>query len=97
VARLQAGNFFGEMSLLTGDPRSATVTAVTDCDVIELTADGFRNVVMADPNVAELICAAVEHRRIELEVRRASTALQPSSSEVPRVSLIHRMRQFLRL
>ena len=31
VARLGAGTYLGEMSMLTGDPRSATVSAVTDC------------------------------------------------------------------
>ena len=48
LARLREGAFFGEMSLLTGDPRSATVTAVTDCELIEIGADAFRSVVLAD-------------------------------------------------
>ncbi len=45
VARHREGGFFGEMSLLTGDARSATVTAVTDCELIEIGADAFRRVV----------------------------------------------------
>lgn len=97
VARLGAGDFFGEMSLLTGDPRTATVTAVTDCEVVELTADLFRSVVMADPHVAELMCAAVDERRTALEQHRAGAALQPASGEATRRSLVVRMRQFLRL
>ena len=48
VARHGEGGFFGEMSLLTGDPRTATVTAVTDCELIEIGADAFRRVVLAD-------------------------------------------------
>jgi len=36
VARLELGNFFGERSLLTGEPRSATVTCVTDVVVGEI-------------------------------------------------------------
>jgi len=36
VARLRDGDFFGEMSLLTGEPRTATVTATTDCRLLEL-------------------------------------------------------------
>ena len=97
VARLRAGDFFGEMSLLTGDPRSATVTAVTDCDVIELTAEGFRNVVMAEPVVADLVCAAVDARRTTLEQHRAAAALESSPGAAAPRSLMTRMRQFLRL
>ena len=53
VARLRAGDVFGEMSLLTGEARTATVTAATDCDLLEIDAEGFRSVVMANPSVLE--------------------------------------------
>jgi CRP-like cAMP-binding protein len=95
IARLGAGDFFGEMSLLTGEPRTATVAATTDCDVIEVTADGFRSFLMAEPSVAEMIAAAVEKRRAELAQARAAGS-ETTVSEQPR-SLIARMRQFLRL
>ena len=42
VARLRGGDVFGEMSLLTGEARTATVTAATDCDLLEIDAEGFR-------------------------------------------------------
>ena len=96
VARLLTGDVFGEMSLLTGDPRTATVSAATDCDVIEVTAEGFRSFVMAQPAVADEICAAVEKRRAELEQHRTAHADRAPASE-PSRSLITRMRQFLRL
>ena len=53
VARLRGGDVFGEMSLLTGEARTATVTAATDCDVLEIDAEGFRTVVMTNPSVLE--------------------------------------------
>ena len=96
VARLHEGDFFGEMSLLTGDPRTATVSAVTDCELVEITADGFRKFLMAEPVVADQIVAAVEKRRAELEQHRAASAQQTVSSQ-PAQSLMSRMRQFLRL
>lgn len=96
VARLGAGDVFGEMSLLTGDPRSATVSAATDCEVIEIAAAGFRGFLMAEPAVADAICAAAEKRRAELDEHRAVRTDRALASE-PARSLISRMRQFLGL
>src|SRR5262249_3700085 len=96
VARLRQGDFFGEMSLLTGDPRTATVAAATDCELVEITADGFRKFLMAEPVVAEQIVSAVEKRRAELEQHRAASAQQAAASPSAQ-SLMSRMRQFLRL
>ena len=96
VARLIPGTYFGEMSLLTGDARTATVCAATDCDVIELTAEAFRSFLMAQPAVADEIVAAVEKRRAELEQHRAARVGRVSATE-PSRSITTRMRQFLRL
>eukprot|EP00586_Coscinodiscus_wailesii_P003296 CAMPEP_0172480324 /NCGR_PEP_ID=MMETSP1066-20121228/5414_1 /TAXON_ID=671091 /ORGANISM="Coscinodiscus wailesii, Strain CCMP2513" /LENGTH=798 /DNA_ID=CAMNT_0013241529 /DNA_START=68 /DNA_END=2464 /DNA_ORIENTATION=+ len=40
---ISAGDFFGEISLLTGEVRTANVTAVTDCSVLCLSRDDFQN------------------------------------------------------
>jgi small-conductance mechanosensitive channel/CRP-like cAMP-binding protein len=53
VARLGAGRFFGEISLMTGKPREATVVAVTDVECLRLGADAFRRVLAAHPERAE--------------------------------------------
>jgi small-conductance mechanosensitive channel/CRP-like cAMP-binding protein len=96
VARHREGGFFGEMSLLTGDARSATVTAVTDCELIEIGADAFRRVVVADAAILEQVTAAVSKRRLELEQHRATKAMEPASVE-PAHTLVDRVRRFLRL
>ena len=96
VARHGEGGFFGEMSLLTGDARSATVTAVTDCELIEIGAEEFRRVVLADAAVVERVTAAVAARRAELDQHRVS---RPSGSAMaePAQNLVARVRRFLRL
>jgi small-conductance mechanosensitive channel/CRP-like cAMP-binding protein len=97
VARFVRGGFFGEISLLTGEPRTATVTASTDCDVLEITADAFRRfVVLTEPTVVDLISTAVVNRRGELEQHRAAGAAASASVEPPR-TFIARVRRFLRL
>jgi CRP-like cAMP-binding protein len=96
VARLHKGTFFGEMSLLTGDRRSATVTAATDCELLEIDTDAFRRVVMPDPTLVERITSAVAARRAELEIHRATKAAHPDAIEQPH-TFLERVRQFLRL
>jgi CRP-like cAMP-binding protein len=96
VARLGPGDFFGEMSLLTGEPRSATVSAATDCELVELGVDGFRRVVLADPALVERVAAAVVRRRTELEAHRLEKGARSAAAEAPQ-TLVVRIRQFLRL
>ena len=84
------------MSLLTGDPRTATVTAVTDCELIEIGAEAFRRVVLADPAVVERISLAVSSRRSGLATHRAMKAAPAAPLEPPH-SFLARVRHFLRL
>ena len=96
VARLGAGDVLGEMSLLTGEARTATVTALSDCDLLEIDAEGFRTVVMANPSVLEHVASVTSARRQELDRHRQTHAATPSITEA-RHSLLNRIRQFLRL
>jgi CRP-like cAMP-binding protein len=96
VARLRDGAFFGEMSLLTGEGRSATVTAVTDCTLLEIGVDAFRQVVMSDAASVERVAAAVGSRRAELEHHRATRASVNAEIETPQTFLT-RVRQFLKI
>jgi CRP-like cAMP-binding protein len=94
VARLHAGAFFGEMSLLTGDRRSATVTAVTDCELLEIAVEAFRRVVLSDAASVERVAAAVSSRREELERHRATRAATAVEAETPQ-TFLERVRRFL--
>ena len=96
VARLGPGDFFGEMSLLTGAPRTASVTAVTDVEVLEITADAFRQFVLANPTAVERIGRAVADRAVALEEHRASGAAVPSGGEESN-RFLARVRRFLGL
>jgi small-conductance mechanosensitive channel/CRP-like cAMP-binding protein len=94
VARIQRGGYFGEMSLLTGEPRSATVMAVGDVVVVEIGADLFRRLAIVHPEAIEKIGMAAMVRRAGLEQMRTATA---ETVTVETTTLMTRMKKFLRL
>ncbi|MGH9372463.1 MAG: cyclic nucleotide-binding domain-containing protein, partial [Vicinamibacterales bacterium] len=55
VATIETGGYFGEMSLLTGEPRSATVVARGETVVLELTAEQFRALGVETPQAIEQV------------------------------------------
>jgi small-conductance mechanosensitive channel len=70
VASLGAGQFFGEMSLMTGEPRRATCAASTEvvCYVIDYAA--FQRVLAVKPQIAEEVSRVLGERESELEGER---------------------------
>ena len=94
VARIQRPGYFGEMSLLTGEPRSATVLAVGDVSVVELNADLFRRLATVQPKAIEQMGVAAMMRRADLE--RVKTSASATVTLVAD-TLLTRMKKFLRL
>jgi CRP-like cAMP-binding protein len=97
VARTNPGGFFGEMSLLTGDPRTATVSATTDSLLVEIPATSFRSIALANPAVVEAISAAVVARRAGLDQAKAEAAMFDAHLRDQSQSLMGRVRRFLGL
>lgn len=55
LATIDAGKPFGEMSLIDGEPRSATAAAVTDCTVMVLTQEGLKALSEAHPKIGSIL------------------------------------------
>jgi small-conductance mechanosensitive channel len=70
VAQLEAGDFFGEMGLMTGERRAATVVALTDVECYRLDKEAFREVVQNRPELLEDVSHILTRRRVELEAAR---------------------------
>jgi CRP-like cAMP-binding protein len=66
VTRLGRGQYFGEMSLLTGEPRAATVVAAEDAVLFELDRPTFAQLFDEQPALAGLVSEALAHRRGQL-------------------------------
>jgi CRP-like cAMP-binding protein len=94
VAELGPGQYFGEMSLLTGEKRTATVTAVDDCRLIEITADAFRAFVLNNAAVLENLSSEVARRRAASAQARHGAERSLSAPESAG-SLLARVRRFL--
>jgi CRP/FNR family cyclic AMP-dependent transcriptional regulator len=76
VNHLKPGDFFGEMALLDGGPRTATVTATTDVRLFALTEWVFRGLLVEHPSIAIRTLEAMAARlrnAAETAVRRPAT------------------------
>jgi small-conductance mechanosensitive channel/CRP-like cAMP-binding protein len=95
VATIEKGGYFGEMSLLTGEPRTATVVANGEAVVLELTARQFRALGSESPQAVEQVGLAAATRRAELD-RVRLVARGAASGDAP-ANFVVRMKKFLRL
>lgn len=67
VNRLEPGDFFGEISLLDGGPRTADVLAATPLSTIRIFKKAFDRMVAEEPSVAATILAVVAGRLRRVE------------------------------
>ncbi len=75
-----AGNYVGEMALVSGDPRSATVAAAADCETIRIERDDFERLMQRHPDLRTEI-EGVRTARAEITARMAETPDQGSLIE----------------
>jgi small-conductance mechanosensitive channel/CRP-like cAMP-binding protein len=66
VATLNEGDFFGEMALLTGEPRTANVVAAEETEVMEIGHDALKELFDDNPDLMESLCEIVTERRAGL-------------------------------
>ncbi|MEM7013262.1 MAG: cyclic nucleotide-binding domain-containing protein [Verrucomicrobiota bacterium] len=94
VAKLQPGEFFGEMSLLTGAPRTATIRALTSVVVEEVSKESFRGLLHKRPELLGILSRIIAERRLRLKL-----AQEDAKSEERGLTgqLMDRMRSFFGL
>ena len=93
IGAIHAGQFFGEMALLTGDSRAATVVAKTDVECYRLDRASFQELLAGKPQIAEEIRKVMGGRRGDLESARQAfdVAAPVAEAEVRLVSKIRRL------
>ena len=99
LATLGPGDYFGEMSLLTGAPRSATIRAAEETRLVVLRKDALRPLLVADPTVPERLSKTLARRQAERDdaLHRAATAEYEGPGADRASQLLGRMRRFFGL
>ncbi len=99
LARLSAGAFFGERSLLTGEDRSATVTSEGGCVVLRLSKEAVAPILEQDPTIAEALSRALAARQAETDASLEShrDRLRQVGTAQDQLSLLGKIRSFFKL
>jgi len=96
VTTLEPGKFFGEMSLLTGEPRSATVLAATDLTVIAVGKQALLQAIQEDRRLIERIGEVVARRQAATAAAKAQLSREAAALSVVTQtrSLVERIQSF---
>jgi small-conductance mechanosensitive channel/CRP-like cAMP-binding protein len=99
LATMGPGDYFGEMSLLTGAPRSATIRATEETRLVVLRKEALRPILLADPTIAERLSKTLARRQAERDdaIQRAATADLEGPGADRAGQLLVRMRRFFGL
>jgi small-conductance mechanosensitive channel/CRP-like cAMP-binding protein len=85
VATLRGGEFFGEIGMMTGEPRRATVNARTDVTCYRLGKEGFEGILHRRPEIAEQISVILARRRVELDAVREQVSQEALRKQMSKV------------
>lgn len=98
VSQLSPGEFFGEMALLTGEPRSATIQAKTAAVIYEISRPTIMQLVEARPEISECMSLAVAQRQIQLDRARNRGTSMDAESKVQSISrqIMVKMKSYFR-
>ena len=100
IASLGMGDCFGEMSLLTGEKRTATVRAEDDCEVVEIPKPAMAAVLRDAPECVTQLSGLLATRRMETEgllKDAAGSGAEANQESEYRASFLHRLRSVFEL
>ena len=98
VGTLRPGEYFGEMGLLVGDARHATVVAKTDVECYRLDRASVQGLLLSRPEIADQISRVVASRRGSIdEARAAAPTAGDSGAQARQPGLLSRIQRFFGL
>ncbi len=91
LAELHQGNFFGEMALLTGEPRTADVTATNDeVEVLEIQHEALKTLLDANDKLAENLSEVIAARQTSLDDAEGAASRNQTEAKTSVLSSIRR-------
>jgi small-conductance mechanosensitive channel len=97
VARLGVGKFFGEMGLMTGEPRKATVRAATECQLFVIDHESFHDTLASQPGLVEKLSDLLASRQAELDAVESSRRSIHEPIQDRSKRLISQIKDFFKL
>ena len=99
VATLGPGNFFGEMSLLTGAVRTASIRVKEDAEFVVIDRESFRSTLVHNPSIAESLSRILSERQASLAAQREKldSATLERRKRDESGKLLHNIREFFGL
>ena len=99
VGSMGSGKAFGEMSLLTGDPRSATIKAHTDTILYKLTNDQVKVLLEKRPELAGIISSIIAEYQLRDLALREQLSVTETAAKTQSVAqeLLGKIRSFFNL
>jgi small-conductance mechanosensitive channel/CRP-like cAMP-binding protein len=94
VNLLGAGDFFGEMALMTGAPRRANVSAASDLECYRLDKQSFADLIHARPAIADEVSHVLAERQAALEALQQGVTASPQQVAHQRNELLEKVRRF---
>jgi len=94
VNELAENDFFGEMSLLTGQPRSASVIASEETEVLQISKNSMKGIFESNPSLVQSISDVMGERK---EVLEATEATAKAASKTSKPGVVSAIKKFFGL
>lgn len=95
VAELKPGNFFGEMALLTGEPRNADVITVSEVETLEIRKGVLQQLLDNNAALAEALSRTIAERQVRLD--EYARAMPEEERRVKAQTILRRIQRFFGL
>jgi small-conductance mechanosensitive channel/CRP-like cAMP-binding protein len=95
VAELTTGNFFGEMALLTGEPRNADVITVSEVETLEIRKGILQQLLDNNAALAEALSRTIAERQVRLD--EYARSMPEEERRVKAQTILRRIQRFFGL